>query len=139
MTCLKAIGAVIPTATPDDTIDDYNYKDANPTTYGVTTDTLLFGADIATDQLWFTHNGNNLDVSIIGTTDQVAIQNWYLGSAYQVDEFRTTDNHVLLKTQVEQLVAAMAAFSPPASGQLTLPPAYQTTLEPVIAANWQAA
>jgi hypothetical protein len=56
-----------------------------------------------------------------------------------VDELRTSDNHLLLKTQVDQLVTAMTAFSPPASGQLTLPPAYQTRLEPVIAANWQAA
>ena len=32
---------------------------------------------------------------------------------------------------------AMAAFAPPAAGQTTLPPAYQDTLAPVIAANWQ--
>jgi hypothetical protein len=38
---------------------------------------------------------------------------------------------------VENLVQAMAAFSPPAAGETTLPPAYQTSLEPVIAANWQ--
>ncbi len=121
-----------------DTITDYDAKDANPAVYGATTDKLLFGSGIATDQLWFVHSGNNLNVSIIGTSDQVTIQNWYLGSAYQVDELRTADSHVLLKTQVEQLVTAMAVFSPPASGQLTLPPAYQTSLEPVIAANWQA-
>jgi hypothetical protein len=32
---------------------------------------------------------------------------------------------------------AMAAFSPPAAGQTTLSPAYQTALAPVIAANWR--
>jgi hypothetical protein len=34
-------------------------------------------------------------------------------------------------------VSAMAAFSPPAAGQTTLPANYQTALAPVIAANWQ--
>jgi hypothetical protein len=42
-----------------------------------------------------------------------------------------------LDTKVEALVQAMAAFSPPAAGQTTLPPAYQTALAPVLAANWQ--
>jgi hypothetical protein len=31
----------------------------------------------------------------------------------------------------------MAAFSVPAAGQTSLPPAYQTALVPVITANWQ--
>lgn len=35
------------------------------------------------------------------------------------------------------LVQAMAAFAPPSAGQTTLPPAYQTALAPVLAANWQ--
>lgn len=62
---------------------------------------------------------------------------WYSGSAYHVEQFKTADNHTLLATKVEVLVQAMAAFSPPAAGQTTLPPAYQTALAPVIAANWQ--
>jgi hypothetical protein len=31
----------------------------------------------------------------------------------------------------------MAAFAPPAAGQTSLPPNYQTALNPVIAANWR--
>jgi hypothetical protein len=37
---------------------------------------------------------------------------------------------------VQNLVNAMAAFSPPAVGQTTLPVTYQTVLAPMIAANW---
>ena len=44
---------------------------------------------------------------------------------------------MLLDTQVENLVAAMAAFAPPAAGQTTLSQSYQDALQPVIAANWQ--
>jgi hypothetical protein len=54
-----------------------------------------------------------------------------------VEQFRTADNHSLVDSRVENLVQAMAAFSPPGAGQTTLPPAYQTALNPVLAANWQ--
>jgi hypothetical protein len=99
-------------------------------------DTAQFGAGIASDQLWFRHAGNNLEVSIIGASDKMTIQDWYSGSSYHLEQFKTSDNKVLLDTQVEALVQAMASFTPPASGQTTLPPNYQTTLAPVIAANW---
>lgn len=101
------------------------------------TDLARFDTGIAVDQLWFRHVGNNLEVSIIGTADKFTIQNWYSGSAYRVEQFRTADDRLLLDSQVENLVQAMAAFSPPASGQTTLPQNYQDALNPVIAANWQ--
>ncbi len=100
-------------------------------------DLARFDTGIAVDQLWFRHVGNNLEVSIIGTADKFTLQNWYSGSAYHVEQFRTIDNRLLLDSQVENLVQAMAAFSPPASGQTTLPQNYQDALSPVIAANWQ--
>ena len=96
-----------------------------------------FDAGIATDQLWFTKVGNNLDVSIIGTSDKFTLSNWYLGSQYHVEQFKTSDGKTLLDSQVQNLVNAMAAFSPPAAGQTTLASNYATTLNPVIAANWQ--
>jgi Ca2+-binding RTX toxin-like protein len=101
------------------------------------TDVACFDTGIAVDQLWFRHVGNNLEVRIIGTTDKFTLQNWYSGSAYHVEQFRTADDRLLLDSQVENLVQAMAAFSPPASGQTTLPQNYQDALNPVIAANWQ--
>jgi len=100
-------------------------------------DLARFAAGIATDQLWFRHVGNNLEASIIGTSDKLVLQNWYLGSAYHVEQFSTADGKVLLDSQVDSLVQAMAGFAPPAAGQTTLPQNYQTALAPVIAANWQ--
>lgn len=101
------------------------------------TDVASFMNGISTDQLWFRHVGNNLEVSIVGASDKLTIQNWYSGSAYRVEQFRTADGHVLLDSQVENLVQAMAAFAPPAAGQTSLPPTYQAALAPVLAANWQ--
>jgi len=101
------------------------------------TDIARFDTGIAVDQLWFTHTGNNLDVSIIGTTDKFTMTNWYLGNQYHVEQFKTSDGKTLLDSQVQNLVSAMAAFAPPPAGQTTLTGTAAATLAPVIAANWQ--
>jgi Ca2+-binding RTX toxin-like protein len=109
--------------------------ESDNTTTGV--DTLQLFAGVSRDQVWWRKSGSDLEMSIIGTTDKVTVQNWYAGKAYHVEQFRTADGKVLLDTQVDQLVNAMAAFAPPAAGQTTLSTAYQTALNPVIAANWK--
>jgi Ca2+-binding RTX toxin-like protein len=108
----------------------------NDSTVG-NTDIASFLAGIGTDQIWFRHVGTALEVSVIGTSDKLTINSWYSGSAYHVEQFKTADGRTLLDSKVEALVQAMAAFSPPAAGQTTLPSNYQTALQPVIAANWQ--
>ncbi len=101
-------------------------------------DLLRFMAGVANDQLWFRHIGNNLEVSVIGTSDKMTVKDWYLGDQYKVETIKTDDsNKALIAARVENLVQAMASFSPPAAGQTTLPASYQSTLNPVIAANWQ--
>jgi subfamily B ATP-binding cassette protein HlyB/CyaB len=100
------------------------------------TDVARFLNGITDDQIWFRHVGNDLEVSLIGTTDKETLQNWYLGSQYHAEQFKTSDGHVLLDSSVQNLVNAMAAFAPPAVGQTTLPPSYQSALNPVIVANW---
>lgn len=98
-------------------------------------DLLQFGAGISVDQLWFARQGDDLIVSIIGTGDSVDIAGWYLGSNRHVELFQAA-GLTLLDSQVQKLVDAMAQFSPPAPGQLTLPPDMAAQLEPVITANW---
>ena len=100
-------------------------------------DTVQFASGITADQLWFRQVGNNLEVSIIGTEDKLTLNSWYAGSGYQVEEFRTSEGHVLIDTQVQNLVQAMASFAPPAAGQTTLPQAYQNSLAPLLAADWR--
>jgi Ca2+-binding RTX toxin-like protein len=108
----------------------------NDATPGVV-DTLHFEAGIGADQLWWRKAGNNLEVSVIGTTDKVTLSNWYLGDARHVEVFELANGKHMLDTQVQALVQAMASFAPPAAGQTSLPSNYQISLEPVIAANWQ--
>ncbi|MHA6831175.1 calcium-binding protein [Ralstonia pseudosolanacearum] len=113
-----------------DTVNNYDTSAGH-------SDVIAFGNGIATDQLWFRRVNADLEVSVIGSTDKTTISNWYSSSAYHVDRFTTADGKRLLDTQVDSLVQAMAAFSPPASGQSTLPQNYQDALGSVIAANWK--
>jgi Ca2+-binding RTX toxin-like protein len=99
-------------------------------------DTLRFDAGIDATQLWWRKAGNNLEVSVIGSTDKVTVSNWYLGSERHVEVFELANGQRLLDTQVQSLVQAMASFAAPPAGQTSLPANYQSSLEPVIAANW---
>jgi Ca2+-binding RTX toxin-like protein len=101
-------------------------------------DSATFLDGVASDQIWFRRVGNNLEASIIGTSDALVLRDWYRGAAFRVERFHTTDaDKALLESNVQLLVDAMAAFAPPAPGLTTLPPDYQAALNPVIAANWQ--
>jgi Ca2+-binding RTX toxin-like protein len=100
------------------------------------TDVLRFDAGIAASQLWFRKQGQDLEVRIIGTSDKLTVQDWYRGSQYHVEQFKTSDGKTLLDSQVQNLVQAMASFAPPASGQTTLSQSYANSLNAVIAANW---
>jgi Ca2+-binding RTX toxin-like protein len=111
--------------------DSINNNDADPAAM----DVLRLGADVNYDQLWFRHVGNNLEISIIGSTDRVTVTNWYLGSAYQLDQIITASGNVLTSAEVEALVNAMAGFAPPALGTTNLGPTYDP-IRPVIVGNW---
>ena len=99
-------------------------------------DIAQFLPAISANQIWFQHIGNNLEISVIGTADKLVIKDWYLGSAYHIEQFKTADGLLLLDSQVEDLVNAMASFAPPEAGQTILPPDYATSLDPVIASLW---
>jgi Ca2+-binding RTX toxin-like protein len=100
-------------------------------------DVLQFMSGVTNDQIWLRQVGNNLELDIIGTSDSMTVSNWYLGSQYHVEQIKTSDGKTLTDTNVQALVQAMAAFAPPASGQITLPANYATTLSPVLVANWK--
>ncbi|MDB5801467.1 MAG: hemolysin-type calcium binding domain protein [Rhodocyclales bacterium] len=113
------------------------------------TSVVKFGAGVSESQLWLqrvtnsSHSSDDLKVSIIGTNDSFTIDNWFgisgsgTGTSTQIDHLEVANGKHLLASQVDNLVNAMAAFAPPAAGQTTLPPSYQSQLNPVIAANWK--
>lgn len=117
--------------------DSYHFKrgDGIDTIYDEQgNDTLRF-TNINHNQLWFRKLNVDLEVSVIGTQDKVVISDWY-GKNYKVENFAAANNKSLNHASVDKLVSAMAAFSPPSAGQISLPQAVNTKLEPILAANW---
>ncbi|OAQ14248.1 hcalcium-binding protein [Bibersteinia trehalosi Y31] len=98
-------------------------------------DTLRFFG-IKHDQLWFKKLEDNLEISVIGTKDKVIINDWY-SKNYKVEKIVASDNKTLTHTSVDKLISAMAAFSPPPAGQVSLTPELQNKLTPVLSANWK--
>lgn len=107
----------------------------NDSTAGVD-DLLQWGSNIRHDQIWLRKSGNNLEVSVIGTSDKAIVKDWYLGASRHVEQI-WAGGKMLSDAKAQALVDAMAAFSPPPAGQTTLNASYQAALNPVIVANWQ--
>lgn len=74
-------------------------------------DAVQFVGTVTQANVQFTQVGNNLEVLLNGTTDKFVVQNWYLGSQYQVEEFRFTDGTILTNAQAQGQVSAAASMS----------------------------
>ncbi len=117
-------------------------------TYGLDTlidnDSTVGNTDIAQIgdtrlNMVFNQSGNNLLIKLHGTTDQLTIQNWYSGSANQVEQIKSNDNSTLLNTQVANLIQAMAQFSAN-NGGITWDQAIDqnpSQVQAVLSAYWQ--
>jgi Ca2+-binding RTX toxin-like protein len=104
-------------------------------------DTLVFDDDsVSEDQLWFRRPGGSMDleISLVGTDDAVTIDNWFQGQSRQVERIVAGTGRSLLAAEVNALVNAMAAFTPPAAGQLVLGQQTAEQLRPTLAAVWRA-
>ncbi len=69
-----------------------------------------FASGIADTGLWLAKVGNNLVIDVLGTRDQVTIQNWY-GNAYSQVLKIVDGSGLKLDSAVNTLVNAMAGFS----------------------------
>jgi Ca2+-binding RTX toxin-like protein len=100
-------------------------------------DTLLYGLGINPIDLVLSRQANDLRLSVNGAIDQVTIQNWYLGTANQVETIQAGNGQYLLNNQVQQLIQAMAGFTTQTGltweqGLSQRPQDVQT----IVAANW---
>jgi Ca2+-binding RTX toxin-like protein len=77
--------------------------------------------DLKQKNLWFGRVGNDLKIRVKASQDQILVKNWYVpgrsGMDNQIEQIQTADGLTLYNRDVDQLVQAMAAFSPPAAGQ----------------------
>ncbi|WP_271271490.1 calcium-binding protein [Aliamphritea hakodatensis] len=99
-------------------------------------DTLVFDGNIATDELWFSRQGEDLQINIAGTDDQVTVDNWYTNDGAQLDEIEVGSS-VLRNSQVNQLVNAMAAYSVPEGDGGVIAQSTKDALQPVLTQVWE--
>ncbi|MFT3857758.1 MAG: calcium-binding protein [Aquabacterium sp.] len=109
----------------------------------IDTDSTWFNSDVlqlsgaATNQLWFTRSGNNLDIAILGTQDKVTVQDWFKGSSYRVEKITAMDSgKSLTATKVNSLVSAMAGFSLDPATTTQLPANTPGNITRLIASSW---
>lgn len=71
--------------------------------------------------LWFRHVGDDLQINVMGTADQIVVKGWYGTGAEEgtgrIERIRTADGLNLHDTDVEQFVQAMAGFAAPSAAQ----------------------
>ncbi|WP_047683961.1 MULTISPECIES: S8 family serine peptidase [Xenorhabdus] len=97
---------------------------------------LVLGKDISLDNLRFQHAGQDLQISVIGSKQEVTLHNWYASSPERPASIMVGDGHRLMDSEVEHLVQAMAAFAPSAPATTMFSDVEQQRLQPVLAANW---
>ena len=99
------------------------------------TDKLVFGEGVAKEDLWFSQEGQDLVIDLLGGTDQVTIEDWYQNKNQQIEEIHLADGSLLLNTQVEKLVSAMSSLAAPEDGE-QLAPQEQQVIDNTIAVSW---
>ncbi len=103
-----------------------------------TADTLLYDAGITPLDLMISRQVNDLRLSIHGSTDSVTLQNWYVGTTNRMETIQAGNGSLLLSTQVDQLIQAMASFNQQTG--LTWDQAIDQRpqdVQTILAANWQ--
>jgi Ca2+-binding RTX toxin-like protein len=101
-------------------------------------DRAAFGATINPFDLVLSRQADDLRLAIHGSADQVTVRDWYLGRTNHIETIQAGNGEILLSTQVNQLIQAMAAFSQQSG--LTWDQAIDQRpqdVQAVLAANWQ--
>jgi Ca2+-binding RTX toxin-like protein len=100
-----------------------------------------FGAGVAHDDLWFQKSGNDLQIDLLGTKQDITVSGWYAGNSRAQVQSVDAGDGLKVDSQLQQLVSAMATYTAANPGfnptQATQMPADQS-LQTVIAAAWHS-
>ena len=103
------------------------------------TDTLRFATGISAEQLWLTQSGDDLNINIVGSSDNVILSDWFTDTTKRVDRIETVDGSGVIETsEVRALVDAMAAFAPPTGSDPNLAQTVLDSLQDDLAAAWDS-
>ena len=110
-------------------------KDTIQEASGAGNDRISFSDGIDESDLWFTSDGDDLLITRLGSTDTIRVSDW-ASTNNGINSIEVDDGSILEASQIQQLVSAMAAFAPDASGNVSLTNEEQQMVNSVIAASW---
>ena len=102
-------------------------------------DRALFGATINPLDLVISRQANDLRLAIHGSSDQITVRNWYVGTTNRIETIQAGNGQTLRSTQVDQLIQAMVGFT--AQTGLTWDQGIDqqpTQVQSILAASWQS-
>jgi Ca2+-binding RTX toxin-like protein len=91
---------------------------------------------IRPEHVWFSQSGDDLHIDLLGSSDEVRIENWFGSSNRQIESIVLSNGSALEVAAVNQLVAAMATFNHPSASEAGLQQSVDPLIEPVIAVAW---
>ncbi|UVT19860.1 MAG: hypothetical protein H8K03_19080 [Nitrospira sp.] len=101
-------------------------------------DTIRYDSGVQPLDLVISRQANHLRLALHGSSDQVTVENWYGGTTNRIETIQAGTGQLLLSTQVDQLIQAMAAFTQQSG--LTWDQAIEQRpqeVQAVLAASWQ--
>ena len=114
----------------------FNLGDGNDRIYdSAGNDTLKLGSGIAKQDLWFSRNGRDLTVQVLGQNDSITIEDWYAPIARRIEHIQTEDGAHFGIREVQKMVQAMASFAPQQGSGLSVPEQMKEYSQQVFAAN----
>ena len=87
-------------------------------------DVLQFGENIGQQQLWLTRNRDDLVIHILGTQDQITVNQHFKGDQYRLEQIQLYDNQTASYEAIDKLTEEMAKLAAPGSGETTISPGY---------------
>ncbi|MGD9638417.1 MAG: beta strand repeat-containing protein [Alphaproteobacteria bacterium] len=90
------------------------------------------------DELWFSQQGQNLKVSIMGSSDAIVFNNWYGSDDAQIDQFTISDGFELDRSSVDLLVQAMSSFNPQGMSSISEDETLNNALASTLEQTWHA-
>ncbi|MBS0182663.1 MAG: putative Ig domain-containing protein [Nitrospira sp.] len=101
-------------------------------------DQILYDAGIDPLDLVISRQAHDLRLAMHGSANQVTVKDWYLNSHNRIETIQAGNGEILLSTQVDQLIQAMAGFTQQTG--LTWDQAIDQRpqdVQAVLAASWQ--
>ncbi|MDL2259111.1 hypothetical protein LJC42_08220, partial [Eubacteriales bacterium OttesenSCG-928-K08] len=72
-------------------------------------DTVQIGANAL--DLIFSRTGNNLQINIAGSDDELILQSWYSSTKYQTEQIEANDGYCISNQDIQLLIDTMASFT----------------------------